>query len=74
MIKEGHARGPPLVFDVPPSVRPDSMESLSSFFGRLASIIASHEERPHVHVPHASRKGPSMLEQLDDIYYPRVHT
>jgi hypothetical protein len=75
LVDQGHPRGPPLVFDVPPSVRPESMGSTSSSLGRLASIlrnIASDEERPQVHAPFASREGPSMVEQLDDILTPRL--
>ena len=65
LVDQGHPRGAPLVFDVPPSVRPESMGSTSSSLGRLASIlrnIASDEKRPQVHVPFASREGPSMVE------------
>ena len=76
LLDQGHPRGPPLVFDIPPSVRPESMGSTSSSLGRLASIlrnIASDEERPRIHVPLASREGPSMVEQLDDILSSSTH-
>ena len=65
LVDQGHPRGAPLVFDVLPSVRPESMGSTSSSLGRLASIlrnIASDEKRPQVHVPFASCEGPSMVE------------
>ena len=76
LVDQGHPRGPPLVFDAPPSLRPESMESSSSSLGRLASIlrnIASDEERPQVYAPFASREGPSMVEQLDDILSSGTH-
>ena len=59
LVDQGHPRGAPLAFDVPPSVRPESMEFSSSSLGRLASILrgtASDEERP---LPSLSRFKPS---------------
>ena len=59
LVDQGHPRGAPLAFDVPPSVCPESMEFSSSSLGRLASILrgtASDEERP---LPSLSRFKPS---------------
>jgi hypothetical protein len=77
LVEQGHPRGAPLPFEVPPSVRPESMGSSSSSLGRLASIlrnIASDDDRPlRMPVPFASRDGPSMVEQLDDILSSSAH-